>query len=108
MSPAEATLKWLLKPAAWGFYFIVVFEILFMSSPIALYFYSAYGPALNLFHRSPATAWLTQFWCGLLVVTPNRLILPDDQRPPPVNVTTRPSVVVNECDNADQCICPIG
>jgi protein-S-isoprenylcysteine O-methyltransferase Ste14 len=48
--------------AAWGFYLIIVLEFLFMISPLALYFYSAYGPALNLLHRSPSTAWLTAFF----------------------------------------------
>ncbi len=57
-----ASLKRVLKPAAWAFYVIVVFEILFMISPLALHFYSAYGPALNVFHRWPWTAWFTQFY----------------------------------------------
>jgi protein-S-isoprenylcysteine O-methyltransferase Ste14 len=48
--------------AVWGFYLIIVLEFLFMISPLALYFYSAYGPALNLLHRSPSTAWLTAFF----------------------------------------------
>ena len=48
--------------AAWGFYLIIVLEFLYMISPFALYFYSAYGPALNLLHRSPFTAWLTAFF----------------------------------------------
>ena len=48
--------------AAWGFYFIIVLEFLYMISPLALYFYSAYGPALNFLHRSPSTAWLTTFF----------------------------------------------
>lgn len=51
-----------LKPALWAFYFIVVLEFLFMISPLALHFYSAYGPVLNVFHASPATAWLTGFF----------------------------------------------
>ena len=55
-------MKRILKPAAWAFYFVIVFEILFMISPFAVHFYSAYGPALNLFHRWPSTAWLTQFF----------------------------------------------
>jgi protein-S-isoprenylcysteine O-methyltransferase Ste14 len=48
--------------AAWGFYLIIVLEFLYMISPFALYFYSAYGPALNVLHRSPSTAWLTGFF----------------------------------------------
>ena len=38
--------------ALWTFYAVMVLEILFMISPAALYFYSAYGPALNLLHAS--------------------------------------------------------
>jgi class 3 adenylate cyclase/protein-S-isoprenylcysteine O-methyltransferase Ste14 len=52
----------LVVPAAWVLYVAIVFEILFMISPFALYYYSAYGPSLNLFHRSPWTAWLTHFF----------------------------------------------
>jgi len=52
----------LVVPAVWVLYLTVVFEILFMISPFALYYYSAYGPSLNLFHRSPWTAWLTEFF----------------------------------------------
>ena len=48
--------------ALWLFYVVIVLEILFMISPAALYFYSVYGPSLNLLHRSPATAWLTMFF----------------------------------------------
>lgn len=55
-------LRWLLKPLAWGVYFVIVFEILFMISPFALYFYSAYGPALNVLLEFESTAWLTQFF----------------------------------------------
>lgn len=53
--------RWL-RPAVWGFYVVVVLEFLFMISPFALHFYSAYGPTLNLLHHSPATAWLTGFF----------------------------------------------
>lgn len=50
------------KPAVWLVYVVIVFEILFMISPLALYYYSAYRPFLNLLRRSPATAWLDQFF----------------------------------------------
>lgn len=52
----------LLKPSVWVFYLVFVLEILFMISPVALYFYGVYGPVLNVFHRWAATAWLTQFF----------------------------------------------
>ena len=49
-------------PAIWLAYVAIVFEILFMISPAALYYYSTYGPSLNFLHASPSTAWLTQFF----------------------------------------------
>ena len=52
----------LVRPAVWGFYLVIGLEFLFMISPFALYFYSSYGDVLNLFHRWPATAWLTGFF----------------------------------------------
>lgn len=57
-----ADLKRALVPAAWFFYVIIVFEILFMISPFALYYYSVYGDWLNLLHTSSATAWMTGFF----------------------------------------------
>ncbi len=50
------------KPAVWVVYVVIVFEILFMISPFALYYYSAYAHFLNLLGRSPATAWLDRFF----------------------------------------------
>lgn len=52
----------LLTPAIWVFYVAIVLEILFMISPFALYFYSFYGPTLNVLHLSPWTSWLTGFF----------------------------------------------
>jgi protein-S-isoprenylcysteine O-methyltransferase Ste14 len=51
-----------LRPAIWVFYAVIVLEFLFMISPFALYFCSAYAPVLNVLRLSPATAWLTQFY----------------------------------------------
>src|SRR5262245_10723548 len=48
-------------PTVWVVYVATVFEILFMISPFALYYYAAYGPSLNAFHRSPWTSCLTDF-----------------------------------------------
>jgi protein-S-isoprenylcysteine O-methyltransferase Ste14 len=50
------------RPAAWAFYVLIVFEILFMISPFALHFYASYGPALDVLDRRPSTAWLTAFF----------------------------------------------
>jgi protein-S-isoprenylcysteine O-methyltransferase Ste14 len=55
-------LKRMLAPAAWLFYLVLVFEILYMISPFAFYYYSSYGPVLNLLHESAWTAWLTGFF----------------------------------------------
>jgi protein-S-isoprenylcysteine O-methyltransferase Ste14 len=49
-------------PLAWLFYLVIVFEIVYMISPFALYYYSAYGPSLNFLHRWPQTAWLSGFF----------------------------------------------
>src|SRR5262249_60532391 len=48
-------------PTVWIVYVATVFEILFMISPFGLYYYAAYGPPLNVLHRSPWTSWLTDF-----------------------------------------------
>ena len=45
-----------------------------MISPFALYYYAAYGPALNLLHRSPWTAWLTDFVLPHFSYTSSRLL----------------------------------
>lgn len=47
--------------SAWLVYVIIVFEIIFMVSPAALYYYSAYAPPLNLLASSPYTSWLVQY-----------------------------------------------
>ncbi len=52
----------LVVPVTWIFYVTVVLEILFMISPLGVYYYSAYGPPLNLLHRRPSTAWLSHFF----------------------------------------------
>ena len=52
----------LARPLIWLAYVVIVLEFLFMISPFALYFYSSYGPALNVLHRWPATSWLTGFF----------------------------------------------
>lgn len=64
----------LLKPAVWAFYAVFALEILFMISPFALHFYAAYGPTLNLLERSPATAWLTQFFLPHISVTDDAVL----------------------------------
>lgn len=74
-----AMLRSVVRPAAWLFYVAIVFEILFMISPIALHFYATYGKVLNFLHVSPWTAWLTQFFLPHFSETGNRYLdaLPD-------------------------------
>jgi protein-S-isoprenylcysteine O-methyltransferase Ste14 len=61
-TPSTRSAGRFLRPAVWGFYVVVVFEILFMISPFALHFYAAYGRVLDVLHHRPATAWLTKFF----------------------------------------------
>jgi protein-S-isoprenylcysteine O-methyltransferase Ste14 len=61
-APPQSSAVRLLRPAAWAFYVVIVFEILFMISPFALHFYAAYAPVLDVLHHRPATAWLTKFY----------------------------------------------
>jgi class 3 adenylate cyclase/protein-S-isoprenylcysteine O-methyltransferase Ste14 len=58
---ARSDLSVIVVPTVWIVYVAIVFEILFMISPFALYYYAAYGPSLNVLHRSPWTSWLTDF-----------------------------------------------
>jgi len=63
MNSATQTNGWTwMKPAIWGFYLVVGLEFLFMISPFALHFYSAYGEPLRWLTASPVTAWLTWFF----------------------------------------------
>ena len=47
--------------SAWLLYVVIVFEIIFMVSPAALYYYSAYGLPLNALASNPYTSWLVQY-----------------------------------------------
>jgi len=47
---------------AWIFYLLIVFEIIYMITPFALFYYSAYGPSLNFLNKSPVTAWSAGFF----------------------------------------------
>lgn len=55
----------MVKSTFWGasiFYFLIAFEFLYMAGPFAIYFYSAYKPALNFFNDSILLSWLTSFF----------------------------------------------
>jgi protein-S-isoprenylcysteine O-methyltransferase Ste14 len=58
----STAIKKKLAPVAWLAYLLIGFEIVYMISPLALYYYSAYGPSLNFLHHWPQTAWLSQFF----------------------------------------------
>jgi len=53
--PNSATLD----GSIWLLYALIVFEILFMISPVAAYYYAVYGLPLNWLADAPSTAWLT-------------------------------------------------
>ncbi len=60
---------------AWFFYFLIVFEIIYMIMPFfALSFYSFYGPSLNFLHQWPATTWLSSFFLPHLAETSSALM----------------------------------
>ncbi len=63
-----------ITPAAWIFYLVIVFEFLFMITPFALYFYSAYKPAIGLLNGSAYTAWLTGFFLPHFAQTNSELL----------------------------------
>lgn len=48
-----------LKASVWAIWGVIVFEILFMVSPFALYYYSIYSIPLNWLQRSAHAGWLT-------------------------------------------------
>lgn len=48
-------------------YLLIAFEVLFMITPFALYFYGVYGPILEWLSRSTATAWTTEFFLPHMV-----------------------------------------
>lgn len=52
-------------------YCLIGAEIIIMISPFAIYFYSVYGPVLQLFASSPLTNWLTEFFLP-------HMVFPDD------------------------------
>jgi len=55
-------LKSLARTAGFLAYFFITLEMLFMVTPFALYYYSAYAPLLSTPSRFQATAWLPAFF----------------------------------------------
>ena len=64
----------LLASTAWIFYFVIVFEFLFMITPFALYFYSAFRPAIHWLNSNPYTSWLTAFFLPHFAQTDSLLL----------------------------------
>jgi protein-S-isoprenylcysteine O-methyltransferase Ste14 len=48
------------KSMAWLTYTVIIFEMLYMSSPLAVFFYSVYKAPLKLLNSTPKTSWLVQ------------------------------------------------
>ena len=48
------------KSAVWFAYIVILFEMIYMSTPFAVFFYSVYGMPLKSFNESGSTAWLVQ------------------------------------------------
>lgn len=48
-----------LSTSVWVVYILIVFEILYMISPFAFYYYSAYSIPLKLLQQTSLTSWLT-------------------------------------------------
>ena len=55
-------------------YCLIGIEIIIMISPFALYFYSVYGPVLQVLAASPLTSWSTEFFLPHLVFPADPLI----------------------------------
>jgi hypothetical protein len=65
--------RWLLLATSLA-YLLIGFEVLFMITPFALYFYGVYGPVLELLGASPWSAWTTEFFLPHMVFTDNPLL----------------------------------
>lgn len=58
-----------------AFYVLIAFEFFYVASPFALYFYSAYGPALDFINNSPTLAWLSRPFLPHIVAETSSVIL---------------------------------
>lgn len=56
-------------------YCLIGVEIIVMISPFALYFYSVYGPVLNLLSSHPLLSWSSEFFLPHMVFMDDPLIL---------------------------------
>jgi protein-S-isoprenylcysteine O-methyltransferase Ste14 len=65
--------RWLLLATSLA-YLLIGFEVLFMITPFALYFYGVYGPVLELLGASPWSAWTTEFFLPHMVFVDDPLL----------------------------------
>ena len=59
------------RPTFWAltaFYCLVAFEVAYMASPFALYFYAVYRPGIGTIASSPTLSWLSFFFLPHIVV----------------------------------------
>ena len=84
--PHQVTSARVFSVATIGAFLIAISEMVFMASPFAAYFYSAYSPILTWTENHPSLIWLTDFfaphlstpgfaWFGALVRLPRYLVL---------------------------------
>lgn len=66
--------EWFILLATSLAYLLIAFEVLFMVTPFALYFYGVYGPVLELLGAFPATAWMVDFFLPHMVFVDNDLL----------------------------------
>ena len=57
------------------FYLLTAFELVYMASPFAIYFYSVYGPGLNFISENQVLAWLSSFFMPHIVVETSSVLL---------------------------------
>ena len=60
MQRTEGITKKASKSAAWIAYIVIIFEMIYMSTPFAVFFYSVYAMPLGYLNRSSSTSWLVQ------------------------------------------------
>lgn len=60
MERTEGITKKASKSAAWIAYIVFIFEMIYMSTPFAVFFYSVYEMPLEYLNRSSSTSWLVQ------------------------------------------------
>ena len=62
------------KSFVWTLYFVIIFEMLYMGTPFAVFFYSVYGMPLKFLGQNNSTAWLVQNTLAHFMQTESTLI----------------------------------